>query len=144
MSILLLRYELNLHTRLRTQIANEICWEAPIYGAQLADAKLEQQYPDAVHRPGGPCNAYNCHGLTFGSRRTRIWDPAQVERILIDDGYIDVTELRVLPGDAAVYYGENGDIEHSGIVVEITPLGVPKILGKWGYGHETVHLEAIR
>ncbi len=86
---------------------------------------------------------YNCHGLTFGSRRTGIYDPSVVELILKDDAYVDVPEDRVLPGDIILYIGEDGDIEHSGIVVT-TPskdlLRIPMVVSKWGKYREILHL----
>ncbi len=103
---------------------------------QVADLKTE--YPRAMHRDVGPSARYNCHGLTFAARRTGIASPAQVQRILNDDGYREliVTEAPH-PGDVAIYR-EDGDIVHSGVVVDVRD-NVPWVLGKWGDCHEVVH-----
>ena len=44
----------------------------------------------------------------------------------------------VIAGDIAIYY-KDGDVEHSGIVVEVEN-GVPWILSKWGPAHEVIHM----
>jgi len=90
-----------------------------------------------MHRPVGPSRQYNCHGLTFASRRTWIWKPSEIEKILKDDEYETVVELEnVLPGDIVIY-SQDGDVEHSGIVLSVDP--VPLILSKWGSSHEVIH-----
>lgn len=89
----------------------------------------------------GPTGMYNCHGLTFASRRTRIWNPVEVDKILRDDDYVEVDRADVLPGDVVVYY-QNGDLQHSGTVVELGQVGsvpTPRIVSKWGNGQETIH-----
>ncbi len=95
----------------------------------------KRKYPNGRHRPVGPSAQYNCHGLTFGSRRTKI-PSSQVEKILDEDDYKEICLEEVLPGDVVVYR-KDGDIEHSGVVVA----GFPEvwILGKWGQIHEVVH-----
>lgn len=63
--------------------------------------------------------------------------------MLKDDGYEEVDAGEYRPGDLIVYFGETGDIEHSGIVVEFAPddlrLKIPRVLSKWGVGSEWVH-----
>lgn len=47
-----------------------------------------------------------------------------------------------MPGDIVIYISNDGDIEHSGIVVEISPEGIvrnPRVLSKWGTAHEVIH-----
>src|SRR2546430_14604689 len=81
-----------------------------------------------------PNPRYNCHGLTFASRRTCVLDENEISRILQEDGYEPVGREAVLPGDIAVYYSNNGSsIDHSGIVVSAPegPGGVPMICSKW-------------
>jgi hypothetical protein len=84
---------------------------------------------------------YNCHGLTFASRRTCIEDVAAVQKILVDDGYVPVSPDSVMPGDVVIYY-HDGVIDHSGLVVEV-PQGAirfPRIVSKWGpNGAEFLH-----
>lgn len=83
---------------------------------------------------------YNCHGLTFASRRTRVIDVQGIERVLIDDNWVELEMRDVLPGDIVIYYSEEGEPNHSGIVVEVFDLGVPKIRSKWGSAGEYIHL----
>lgn len=86
---------------------------------------------------------YNCHGLTFASRRTGIFDNAVLEQILQEDSYVLIPTDQVLPGDVILYYGPGNDIEHSGIVVESpkpVSLNVPLVYSKWGRHLEGVHL----
>jgi cell wall-associated NlpC family hydrolase len=83
---------------------------------------------------------YNCHGFTFASRRTRVWDTSYIQRILDDDDYSRVETNDVKPGDIVIYYGDDGDPTHSGIVVNNDPpLHVPIIVSKWGNGPEVIH-----
>ena len=85
---------------------------------------------------------YNCHGLTFASRRTGIHDVASINEILSEDEYGEVTLGQALPGDLVLYFSDEGDIEHSAILV--TPpqretLMIPKVLSKWGKFWEVIH-----
>lgn len=90
-----------------------------------------------------PCGFYNCHGLTFASRRTRIYESQDIMRILVEDNYKEISIENVLAGDIVVYYN-NGDPTHSGNVVEVPISGEKrhsniKVLSKWGHGQEVVH-----
>ena len=104
----------------------------------MADYKKE--YKNATHRTDvGPCASFNCHGLTFGARRTWIDGSIQIRKILEDDDYVQIPLQQVLPGDIAIYT-KDGQIEHSGIVVEQWErLKQPKILSKWANLHEVIH-----
>jgi hypothetical protein len=59
---------------------------------------------------------------------------------LVEDDYIKIDYLReaILPGDIILYL-KDGDIEHSGVVVEIVKDRGPRILSKWGKCHEVIH-----
>lgn len=86
-----------------------------------------------------PMGRYNCHGLTFGGRRTQISTEA-VNQILREDGYVEVPSTELKPGDAIIYWGPDGDATHSGIVVEKDMgLGIPRIVSKWGKYAEILH-----
>lgn len=139
MATLPLTSELALHTRCGNQITNEINREPVRFGDSLLVQNFQDEYDMCIHRPVNPSRKYNCHGLSFASRRTWIESPEEIAKILKDDEYQVVPLARVLPGDIAVYYGENGDAEHSGIVTSITDLRVPVVLSKWGPCHEVVH-----
>ena len=107
---------------------------------QLQITDYRKSYLGAIHRPVGPCETYNCHGLTFAARRTRIWQSAEITKILKDDDYEEVRRDGVLAGDIAVYYeARTGDAEHSGVVVSNELVHGPRILSKWGSAHEVVH-----
>lgn len=85
---------------------------------------------------------YNCHGLTFGARRTCIDDPSSIAKILGDDGYRLVESTGVLPGDVVLYYDRDGTVSHSGIVVDVPDI-LPRfvrVVSKWGVaGAEYLH-----
>jgi hypothetical protein len=90
----------------------------------------------------GPSYDYNCHGLTFLSRRAWLADEDAVELVLSDDGYAEVPTGRVLPGDIVVYRDHAHRIEHTGIVVLAGPDGsltVPWVVSKWGNAGEYIH-----
>lgn len=130
-------------TRQKTSIENEHDPSPPSPGDQMQADALRQRYSGAVHRPTAVGTTYNCHGLTFASRRTQIWKTSEVRKILAEDGYVRVPQQAdVLPGDIVLYVDESGDIEHSGIVLHKEDLGllpIVKILSKWGSAHEVIH-----
>jgi hypothetical protein len=130
--------ELNLHSRRLDQIKNLISWTPVHYGVTLQVADFKRQYSRATHRPVSPSRKYNCHGLTFASRRTWIDEAPEIRKILADDEYVVVSRADVLPGDVVVYY-VNGDPEHSGVVVGKDDMAGPLILSKWGVCHEVIH-----
>jgi hypothetical protein len=143
--ILGLQRNLLLETREKNPIQN-ISDHSPLGIDFTAKANaLINQYPPPrfLHRPLPPTTVYNCHGLTFGSRRTQIVQANEVRRILNEDNYSEVTVKTVLPGDVAVYFDEFGDIHHSGIVTHVNvildEIRVPYVLGKWGVAHEVIH-----
>jgi len=101
-------------------------------------AELPHAHPDADVFPG-MSPTYNCHGLTFASRRTKITDPDAIARILMDDRYDQIDRREARPGDVIIY-SRDGEPTHSGIVVENEPdLFVPWIWSKWGNGPEVLH-----
>ena len=124
------------HTRPRTCIPNR---QSPNIAPMLANSvhRIRARYPHATRR-SAPSGFYNCHGLVFASRRTRIF-PEDIQRILKEDGYLQVGEEEVLAGDVVLYVKPDGDIEHSGIVIRKPELKVPWVVSKWGDGEEFVH-----
>lgn len=125
--VLQLRSQLALHTRCENQIANEINREPVRFGDTLQAAYWTNQHPNELHRPVNPSRKYNCHGLSFASRRTWIFESQEIAKIIKDDEYEEVQYNDIKPGDTAVYYVD-GDAEHSGIVVSVDELKVPTIL----------------
>jgi hypothetical protein len=101
---------------------------------------LQKTYPDLIIR-NIPTDCYNCHGMTFASRRTGIYEPEEIKKILEHDNYKLINNIEdVLPGDVIIYYAPDGDIEHSGLIIEkANELKVPKVLSKWGMLYEVIH-----
>jgi hypothetical protein len=131
-----------LATRKGTNIPNFQVRELS-HSEAVTDQRIRQQYRihSGVVFRCAPDPQYNCHGLTFASRRTGIFDVEILHQILAEDGYRQLNNIRdVLPGDIILYFSDAGDIEHSGIVIENNPrLLMPQILSKWGKGSEVLH-----
>ena len=136
--------QLALATRRESDISNDFDDQDPLAEDVQLAISLRQKFPAATHRPTQATYAYNCHGLTFAARRTFIQSPAEVRRILDDDTYVRITEANdVLPGDIVIYV-RDGEIDHSGIIIEVQRFeGMlvinPVILSKWGNCHEVIH-----
>lgn len=141
----------NVGSRQQGELALETAASRRIPNAQLLEiSRFEQaQFRDIEARYGAradwrtdPTPRYNCHGMTFASRRTGIFETWVINRILDDDGYREVTLDEVLAGDVILYFDDTGDVEHSGIVIlppSQDPLRVPLIYSKWGKYAELVH-----
>jgi hypothetical protein len=132
-----------LQTRLGSAIDNIQPWHyAPFEWNQL-DVGLAKYEALGAVRVNGVCPIYNCHGLTFGSRRTQVdWSPATIGMILEDDGFEEVRDRAPQIGNVVIYYGDDGKPEHSGIVIGKQSgdgYNVPLIWSKWGKGFEVVH-----
>ena len=105
-------------------------------------AEVLVQYGQHVTERAPRSGIYNCHGLVFAARRTTIYDAEVVNMILTDDGYVDVQTMDVLAGDIILYLDDDGDVEHSGIVIEPpnkSLLNIATIVSKWGRGWEVIH-----
>jgi hypothetical protein len=90
-----------------------------------------------------PNPKYNCHGLTFASKRTSILGDAEIFAILKEDDYREIQYENILPGDIAIYHSESGEIEHSAIIISIPTRDslIPFVYSKWGViGPEVIHL----
>src|SRR5229473_533486 len=133
-----IRMAIRLETSKRTGIDNHQDHEISAFHLNWA-RRIGRDHPQA--RPRTDLSAlYNCHGLTFASRRTRIEKSREVQRILEDDDYQEIAMPDVLPGDVVIYYSDGGDPNHSGIVVEVSPdLLAPIVCSKWGNADEFVH-----
>lgn len=133
--------EIQLDSRARRQINNAQCRDKLPPGDEFDNLKLEAKYRGSVQKRGPATLLYNCHGLTFASRRTRIYTDEALAQILAEDEYEVVEKPDVLPGDIILYFSEKGAIDHSGIVVcsGKPPLEEPTIVSKWGSGPEVIH-----
>lgn len=102
---------------------------------------LDQYREYGIRARTNPTGYYNCHGLTFGSRRAVLYDKVFLKTILQDDCYIKVPLEDVLPGDVILYVAPNGEYDHSGVVLEKGALGAMGILvcSKWGPNAEFIH-----
>lgn len=82
-----------------------------------------------------PCGGYNCYGMVFATRRTAIYDDDQIPDILADDGYRQIHENEVRPGDIVLYRERTHGLLHAALVLRrqewdgSTP--VPFALSKW-------------
>ncbi len=144
-SLILTSAMLQLETRRKTALKHRLNRVAPLDGVYDEDRHYDLRFPLAQRRPVGPANTYNCHGLTFGSRRAEVsYD--DVPLILEQDDSTEVGRDQVLAGDVVVYFSTKefvGEPEHSGVVVEPPDqLKNIKIVSKWGYGDERVHFLA--
>lgn len=120
----------------------------PIDNCQESDFCASQTIPDyrskykATTMRNAPNSCYNCHGMTFASSRTKVFDES-IKMILDDDGYTEVTADEALPGDVILYYNEKGEIYHSGIITTRPSegkYGYPWVVSKWGMLNEVYHL----
>jgi hypothetical protein len=132
-----------LQTRLRNHIDNTQPWHYADFEWKQLDTEPRKWEPFGAIRVNDVCPVYNCHGLTFASRRTEV-DSGQttIAMILNDDGFEEVSERDAKIGNVIVYYDENGSPEHSGIMVERRQgagIDMPIIWSKWGKGYEVVH-----
>jgi hypothetical protein len=133
--------KIQLQTRERWDIPN--FQETTVTGFYLhQDRKLRETYEGpGVEFRTDIIPIYNCHGLTFAARRTWIDESPSIARIISDDKYQEIAPDKVLPGDVIIFYGDDGDIEHSGIVLKAPDqdLKIPLILSKWGLSGEVIH-----
>src|SRR5437667_3629322 len=68
------------------------------------EARWRAQHPHIVERTAGCTDVYNCHGLAFAARRTKIYRTADVRQIFREDGYERIASINdVLPGDIVIY-----------------------------------------
>lgn len=133
--------ELQMETAQTNHIPNLQATE--IYPYEMADfPAIEQRWGQPIARRSGPTARYNCHGLTFASRRTGVFESPVIQMILDDDGYQEVAPQDVLAGDVILYFGEDADVEHSGIIISPPArqlFGIPVVISKWGKYAELVH-----
>ncbi len=104
--------------------------------------ELRARYRSATFRTS-LIPVYNCHGMTFASRRTAIDETEAVRTIINEDAYDELPVGEVLPGDIIVYFSPEGDVEHSGIVAQVVrgpgEVLTPLVYSKWGKGSEVLH-----
>jgi len=134
--------KLQMHTAQANQIDNEQLEEISVCERNQFPL-FESRYSFGSEICAEPNPRFNCHGMTFGSRRTGIFDSEVLAKVLREDGYEEIPTERVKPGDVIVYYNRDGDCEHSGLVVESPrpeTLNVPKVRSKWAKYRELIHV----
>lgn len=99
------------------------------------------RFPGQLQQRRPPTLDYNCHGLTFASRRDWLADDASIAAVLEDDGDTEIRLDAARPGDVIVYRYPDGAVEHTGIIYRIDagPPRVPWVLSKWGFWGEYLH-----
>jgi len=129
-----------LRTRLDNDIDNIQPWSySKIEWSRLGESPNQFEKLGA-RRTSEACPVYNCHGLTFGNRRTQVDDSYKtISGILLDDGFDQIPESEVRLGDIVVYYDGEGNAAHSGIVLNKGDLRGPVVWSKWGKSYEMIH-----
>src|SRR2546423_1157224 len=96
---------LALETCQANAIDNQRIYEISQYEANLY-RQFDADYGLGVRRRSDPTPIYNCHGLTFASRRTGIFESVTLRQILVEDGYAEIIRDAVLAGDIIMYFDE--------------------------------------
>lgn len=116
-------------------------YETDEFRSDEEQARIEDEHfrrdrsRDAVMRRGPADDRTNCFGWVFAGGRHWV-KPADVERILNENGYRDVDEAR---RDDVVVYRNHGRITHVAVVRYVSP-GQPVLVeGKWGSGGVYLH-----
>lgn len=134
-------------TRMGRDVPNEQVPDPPPHKALATVESHRKKYPFALVRRS-PTGQYNCHGLTFASRRTSVgldYPDEAWQLFREDDGYRQIEESEVEVGDLVVFH-DGRSVSHTGVVVEIERgqrergiLPSIRILSKWGHSAEYCH-----
>ena len=132
-----------LQTRLGTNIQNSLgltISETHVRRFEL----LVRKYGDRWKQRRPPSGAYNCAGHIWASRRTCIYEPADWQRILADDGYR--LTMSPMADDIVIYSDQDQEILHIARVLELRPgiaeesPVIPWIVSKWNdWSGESFH-----
>lgn len=134
-------FELDLETNKGRNIPNSLQRvEVPAHDIASLKKKYKTAYPDIEIRNEVGSHLYNCHGMTFASRRTRIVNPGIVDAILVDDEYKRIPPERALAGDIVIYRNmPNNQIDHTATVVAPGALRTVLVVSKWAHAFEVIH-----
>lgn len=147
MSILLIngqdRRSIVLETSKGTKIDNYQIFEISQFEKNQFARYSKNNYPLAVFR-NSPSPVYNCHGMSFASRRTNIDRSNDIRKILEDDQYHKIEKKYTIPGDLVLYISlEDGDIVHSATIVSaehaVNNISRLVVVSKWGKFREVMH-----
>ena len=110
-----------------------------VAGERLEAENYGKKYSDATAKPDSLTKTYNCHGLTFASRRTNI--TSGVESILTQDNYKQIDYGNVLAGDLVAYVSKGAfgaEVAHTGFALYKKGITL-WVNSKWGAAAEFVH-----
>ena len=109
------RKSIRLDTRQGNHVDNEQSPAPDQYAVTKFD-EIVDQHPYWTTRKEC-CGTYNCFGHIWASRRTSIYDVADVWRILHEDGYTEIDVKVADRGDVALYLWKNSNtIWHAGVI----------------------------
>jgi len=141
---LLIRPKLIFHTRKGREIPNEPAVSFSPFEIEKLERQINAQFGDPIRRKvrKHTNGCYNCHGLTFLSRRAWLLKDADIRIVLSDDDYYEVAQNRVCQGDIILYCDHAGEIDHTGVVIDVPTdetIFCPWILSKWANYGEYIH-----
>ena len=136
---------LPLYTRTRTWIPNEQARPFPPERMAAALDRVRKDFDATRVELRALDGSYNCVGLVFANRRTRI-EPEHVGMILREDGYMRHASVDLgREGDVAVYRDRvTNEVTHVVFVAQVSPnlLGGStrlRVLSQWGRDGEYLH-----
>lgn len=125
------------------KISNYQVFELSFFERNQFKDFTKEKFPFVKFR-SSPSPEYNCHGMSFASKRTNVDRSSDLRLILEDDGYVSIQIKDTLPGDVVLYVSPvDGDIMHSGTLVECKhpphDLSSILVISKWGKYREAIH-----
>ena len=122
---------IQLETRQKSPIKNVIAPEPGADGRRKY-ALIRELHGEHWTNRKPACGVYNCYGMVFASRRTAIYEDAQIPMVLEEDGYRRVVdEGWVRPGDLVFYRMHAPDrLLHVAVILR-RDLGALFALSKW-------------
>ena len=134
---------INLETSEGNEINNYQVFSLSAFERNSFKDYSKENYPTVKFR-NSPSPIYNCHGMSFASKRTNIDKAQEIKKILEEDNYKQVDQKSTLPGDIVLYIDpDDGDIVHSGTVTSCIDddkdLQYILVVSKWGKFKEVVH-----
>jgi hypothetical protein len=121
-------------------------WEIPQETPPIIEPRLNiirnneiiKYHPYAIVRSNSNY-PYNCVGMIFAARRAWI-EIDHIYDIFKHDGYTRIDRSKIMEGDIVLYL-RDGQPQHVGVIIFIDrALNNVKVLSKWGYQPEFVHL----
>ncbi len=134
---------ITVNTRKGNSIANDQAYEFSVYEFRFLEEKFKKRFVTAKFRPD-PIPIYNCHGKSFASSRTWIYDDTALSQIINEDNIQMVPQDKAMIGDFIFYWGEIEGIRkliHSGLIITnpSEDMWNPWVISKWGLFREVIH-----